>query len=375
MAAVSKVGIVGSGAAGLTAAILLADAGVDVEVLEKESGPSPLGSGITLQGNALRIFRQLGIWEEIATKGFAFSELGLRAPDPAGTVLSVVDDVRTGGADLPATLGMYRPDLADALRRRAADAGVRISYGRKVKGVEQDGGTVTVITDDGERLPYDLLIGADGLHSAVRAAIGITTEPQPTGMGIWRAFVERPADVVRTDLTYGGPCYIAGYCPTGQDSMYAYLVEDAQDRRVEDGPQIMAGLAAAYGGPWKEIRASLDHSARINYTRFTTHLVDGPWHRGRAVIIGDAAHSCPPTIAQGVALAVEDAAVLADLLTSRDELDDSLWAAFTERRLERARTVIQGSVQLGQWMLDGQIRDADVPGVIATVAAAVSQPA
>ena len=375
MAAVSTVGIVGSGAAGLTAAILLADAGLQVEVLEKAEGPSPLGSGITLQGNALRIFRSLGIWEEIAAKGYAFSELGFRAPDPAGTLLSVTDDARTGGPDLPATLGMYRPDLADALRRRAIDAGARISYNRTVKGLEQDGRSVTVITGDGERLSYDLLIGADGLHSAVRAALGITTEPKPTGMGIWRAFVERPAEVVRTDLTYGGPCYIAGYCPTGPDSMYAYLVEKAQDRSVEDGPRIMAELAAAYGGPWREIRAGLDRSARINYTRFTAHLVDGPWNRGRAVIIGDAAHSCPPTIAQGAAMAVEDAAVLAELLINADELDDDLWAAFTDRRLERARTVVSGSVQLGQWMLDGAIREADVPGLIGHVAATVSQPA
>ncbi|MBD7996314.1 FAD-dependent monooxygenase [Arthrobacter sp. Sa2CUA1] len=375
MAAVSKVGIVGSGAAGLTAAALLADAGVDVEILEKADGPSPLGSGITLQGNALRIFRQLGIWDEIAAKGFAFSELGLRAPDPAGTVLAVMDDARTGGADLPATLGMYRPDLAEALRRRAESAGARISYGRTVKGVEQDSGSVTVITDDGDRLSYDLLIGADGLHSVVRSAIGIDVAPEPTGMGIWRAFVERPADVVRTDLVYGGPCFIAGYCPTGQDTMYAYLVENAQERSVEDGPRIMAGLAAAYGGPWKEIQSSLDHSARVNYTRFTKHFVDGPWNRGRAVIIGDAAHSCPPTIAQGAAMAVEDGAVLAELLVEHERLDDSLWEEFTERRLERARVVVESSVQLGQWMLDGQIRDADVPGLMGKVAATVSSPA
>ncbi|MCC3283270.1 MULTISPECIES: FAD-dependent monooxygenase [Arthrobacter] len=375
MAAVKTVGIVGSGAAGLTAASLLADAGVDVEILEKADAPSRHGSGITLQGNALRIFRQLGIWDEIAAKGFAFSELGFRAPDPAGTLLSVTDDARTGGSDLPATLGMYRPDLADTLRRRADEAGVRISYGKMIKGVEQDAGSVTAITDDGERLAYDLLIGADGLHSVVRPAIGIDVVPEPTGMGIWRAFVERPAEVVRTDLTYGGPCYIAGYCPTGRDSMYAYLVEDAQERSVEEGPKIMAELAAAYGGPWKEIRASLDHSARVNYTRFTSHLVDGPWNRGRAVIIGDAAHSCPPTIAQGAAMAVEDAAVLAELVVSRDELDDSLWAEFTERRLERARTVVQGSVQLGAWMLTGEIRNADVPGLIASVATTVSSPA
>ena len=113
--------------------------------------------------------------------------------------------------------------------------------------------------------------------------------------------------MVRTDLSYGGPCYIAGYCPTGEDTIYAYLVEKAQDREHEDGPRIMAELAAAYGGPWNEIRANLDQSARINYTWFTTHLVDGPWNRGRIVIIGDAAHSCPPTIAQGAAMALEDA--------------------------------------------------------------------
>ncbi|OUM45475.1 FAD-dependent monooxygenase [Arthrobacter sedimenti] len=367
MAAVQKVGIVGAGAAGLTAAILLADAGVDVEILERADAPQTLGSGITLQGNALRIFRRLGVWDQISAKGYAFSTLGLRAPDPAGTVLAVLEDMRTGGDDLPATLGMYRPELTSILRERALEAGAVITYGTSVTGVADDlsdiGGTVAVETSDGERRTYDLLIGADGLHSAVRKAIGIDVEPVATGMGIWRAFVERPEDVVRTDLTYGGPCYIAGYCPTGPDTIYAYLVEKAQDRNQEDGPRIMSELAAAYGGPWNEIRANLDSSARVNYTRFTSHLVDGDWHRGRTVIIGDAAHSCPPTVAQGAAMAVEDAAVLAELLISHDEVTETLWKEFSDRRLDRARAVVDASVQLGQWMLDG-VRDADVPGLM-----------
>ena len=132
MAAVQNVGIVGAGAAGLTAAILLADAGIHVEVLEKAEAPQTLGSGITLQGNALRVFRQLGVWEQIEAKGYAFSTLGLRAPDPAGTVIAVLEDIRTGGDDLPATLGMYRPDLTAILRdaRRA---------GRRTDQLRQDG--------------------------------------------------------------------------------------------------------------------------------------------------------------------------------------------------------------------------------------------
>ena len=224
MAAVQNVGIVGAGAAGLAAAILLADAGIQVEILERADAPQTLGSGITLQGNALRVLRQLGVWDQVEAKGFGFSTLGLRAPDPAGTVIAVLEDIRTGGEDLPATMGMYRPDLTAILRERAEQAGARISYGKTVTGITDDGGLVTVSTADGGSATYDLLIGADGLHSAVRKAIGIDVEPQPTGMGIWRAFVERPEEVVRTDLTYGGPCFIAGYCPTGPDTIYAYLV-------------------------------------------------------------------------------------------------------------------------------------------------------
>ncbi|WP_405474482.1 FAD-dependent monooxygenase [Paenarthrobacter ilicis] len=374
MAAVQTVGIAGAGAGGLAAAILLADAGVDVEILEKASEPQVLGSGITLQGNALRILRQLGVWDQVEAKGYSFSNLGLRAPDPAGTVIAVLEDIRTGGDDLPATLGMYRPDLTAILRERALQAGARISYGRAVTEVIDDGGSVTVRTADGASSRYDLLIGADGLHSSVRKALGIEVEPAPTGMGIWRAFVPRPAEVVRTDLTYGGPCFIAGYCPTGEDSIYAYLVEKAQERNPDEGPQIMSGLAAAYGGPWREIRENLDHSARINYTWFTSHLVEGPWNRGRSVIIGDAAHSCPPTVAQGAAMALEDAAVLAELLIAADHVTETLWKEFTDRRQERAAAVVTSSVQLGQWMLDG-VRDADVPGLMNSLSTMLKEPA
>lgn len=374
MAAVQKVGIVGAGAAGLTAAILLADAGVDVEILEKAAEPQTLGSGITLQGNALRILRELGVWEQVKAKGYGFSTLGLRAPNPDGTVLAVLEDIKTGGDDLPATLGMYRPDLTAILRDRTLQAGARISYGKTVTDITDDGGRVTVRTNDSSTSDYDLLIGADGLHSAVRKAIGIDVEPKPTGMGIWRAFVERPEEVVRTDLTYGGPCFIAGYCPTGPDTIYAYLVEKAQERKQEDGPKVMAELAAAYGGPWNEIRSSLDHGARINYTWFTSHLVEGPWNRGRTVIIGDAAHSCPPTVAQGAAMALEDASVLAELLIAADHVTETLWKEFEDRRLDRATAVVTASVQLGQWMLDG-VRDADVPGLMNSLSTMLKEPA
>jgi 2-polyprenyl-6-methoxyphenol hydroxylase-like FAD-dependent oxidoreductase len=101
--------------------------------------------------------------------------------------------------------------------------------------------------------------------------------------------------------------------------------------------------------------------------------VDKPWHRGRVVLIGDAAHTCPPTLAQGAAQALEDAAVLAELLAAAGDVTDQLWAAFTERRFARAATVVDASVQLGQWLLDHE--QGDLPGLIGRVSELVSQPA
>ena len=271
---------------------------------------------------------------------------------------------------------MPRPALARILVDRAAQAGARIRLGMSYTGLRQDPAGVEVAFADGTAGRYDLVVAADGIRSPTRRMLGIDVEPRPNGMGIWRAFGPRPATVTRTDLIYGGACYIAGFCPTGQDSLYAYIVEDAQDRSALTPPQQLAtmlGLAAAYHGPWDEIRPGLTDPALVNYTWFETHLVPAPWNRGRVVLIGDAAHSCPPTLAQGGAQALEDAAVLAELLVSEPALGDGLWSAFTARRFERAKTVVDGSNQMCRWLLDHE--QGDVPGLIARVAALVSQPA
>ncbi|WP_322768827.1 FAD-dependent monooxygenase [Frankia sp. Cr1] len=375
MPAVGSVLVVGAGTAGTAAAILLAEGGVSVDLVEAKPDVTALGSGITLQGNALRVLRQLGVWDEVRAHGYAFDTLGLRAPDPAGTLIVALDDHHTGGPELPCTLGMYRPTLARILADRVAAAGAKSRLAVTCSGLAQESDGVEVTFSDGLTSRYDLVVGADGIRSWTRRAIGIEVEPQGTGMGIWRVFAPRPASVSRTDLFYSGPSYIAGYCPTGEDSLYAYIVEDYQDRSAlspSEGLAVMRELAAAYHGPWDEIRASLTDPSRINYARFESHVVPAPWHRGRVVLIGDAAHSCPPTLAQGAAQALEDAAVLAELLLARDVLDD-VWAPFTERRYERARTVVDSSLRLGQWLLDHE--QGDVPGLIASVSHLLAAPA
>jgi 2-polyprenyl-6-methoxyphenol hydroxylase-like FAD-dependent oxidoreductase len=374
--AVSSVLVVGAGLAGSAAAIHLASRGVAVDLVEIKPEVAALGSGITLQGNALRELRSLGVWDQARAAGYPFDVTGIRAPDPAGTVVAEIPDARTGGPDLPAVMGMPRPELARILCERAAEVGVKLRYGTTHTAIAQDDDGVDVTFADGSAGRYDLVVGADGVRSWTRRAIGVDLETRSVGMGIWRAFGPRPASVTRTDLYYGGPSFIAGYCPTGENSLYAYIVEAAQDRSTlspEEQLATMKRLSEAYHGPWDEIRETLTDASRVNYTWFETHVLDAPWNRGRVVLIGDAAHTCPPTIAQGGAMALEDAAVLAELLTSRSSLDQGLCDAFTARRYARVKTVVDASNQLAQWQLDHV--QGDIPGLMRSVATLTSRPA
>ena len=376
MPAVSNVLVVGAGLAGTATAIGLATAGVPVDLIDVKPEVSAIGSGITMQGNGLRELRRLGVWDEVLAAGYPFDSLGLRAPDPAGTLLAEIPDARTGGPDLPATVGLPRPELARIMVDRAVAVGAKLRLGTSVRSLSQDDGGVDVVFSDGSAGRYDLVVGADGIRSATRRMIGISDEPRPTGMGIFRAFGPRPASVTRTDLYYGGPSYIAGYCPTGENTLYAYIVEDAQDRSALPAAERLAAmraLARSYHGPWDDIRETLTDPATVSYTLFEALVVPAPWNRGRVILIGDAAHACPPTLAQGGAQALEDAAVLAELLLSHAVVGGALWAEFTARRFERAKTVVEASCQLGQWQLDHE--QGDLPGLMATITALVSQPA
>ncbi len=360
-----RVLVVGGGASGNAVTILLRRAGVTVDLIEASPDwNATTGSGITLQGNALRVLRELGVWEEVSASGYAFGSLGVTIPD--GTVIHDIEDIRTGGEDLPATLGMRRPRLLQILFDAVRACGATVRLGTTAKTLEQDAEGVSVGFSDGTTGRYDLVIAADGLNSTTRAAIGIADRPEPTGMAIWRTPAPRPKSVTRTDLAYGGPAYIAGYCPTSEDTLYAYVVEAKRDRASippETYSDEMRRLARAYGGVWPEIVEHITDPTEVNYTWFDKLLVEGSWHRGRVVLVGDAAHCCPPTIAQGAAQSLEDASVLAALLTSGRDWDDDLFRAYYERRIPRVRTVVEASVQIGQWQLNG-VRDADVPGLI-----------
>lgn len=372
---VRRVLVVGGGITGGVLSLALAQRGVEVVLVDLRKELGGVGHGITLQGNALKAFKAVGIWDRLAQKGFAFDKLRLRTVD--GDVMAEIPAPPMGGADLPPTMGAVRGDIADILADEVVNAGVDVRLGTTVTAIEDHGDSVTATLTDGSTETVDLLVGADGIRSTVRAMIGIPDQPQPVGMGIWRTVATRPPEMDCSEMYYGGPKYKAGYTPISDDLCYAFLLEENLDRSfVGEGPNgaLLKEHGEGYGGVWGQVRDSLADDAVVNYAWIEAICVDSPWYRGRSIIIGDAAHACPPLIAQGAAMCAEDAVILAEMVTGGDAVDEVL-PLFMARRFPRVKMVLDNSLQLAEWEIHPETPGADPGRIMGQTLQALVEPA
>lgn len=358
-----RVVVVGGGITGSVLSLALAQRGVAVTLLELRPEWTGVGHGITLQGNALKAFHAVGVFEEIAEQGFAFDTLRFYSAD--GHQIMELAAPPMGGDAVPPTMGALRSHVGDVLSRHVGAAGVDVRLGTTVSEVADSGESVTVRLSDGSTEIFDLLVAADGIRSKTRAMIGIDAQPRQVGMGIWRVVARRPEAMTSSGVYYGGPKYKAGYTPISDDLCYAFLLEGLLDRSYVGEHRNSAALkehGQGYGGIWGEVRDSLADDDVVNYQYIEAILVDDPWYRGRSIVIGDAAHACPPLIAQGAAMCAEDAVVLAEVLTSGLGVDEAL-PAFMARRWPRVKMVLDNSLTLAEWEINPDTPGAD-PGRI-----------
>ncbi|MBR7834394.1 FAD-dependent monooxygenase [Actinospica durhamensis] len=353
---VSKVLVVGGGITGSVLSLALARRGVSVELVEISPVWHGVGHGITVQGNALRAFEQVGVVDEILERGVPFDRMRLLKAD--GGLIVQAPTPRTGGPHLPATLGALRSDIQNVLCERIYAAGVTVRLGLTVRALAQDSRQAYVEFSDGSTGSYDLVVGADGIRSAMRGIIGVDAAPQPSGMSIWRVVAHRPATMDCAEVYYGGPRYKAGYSPISADQCYAYILDQdgtlAEFGGGEGGRtawELMYERSEGYGGTWGELRETIGPDSNVSHTRIEWLLAQDPWFRGRALVIGDAAHACPPLVAQGAAMCAEDAVVLAEMVTGAVPLERAL-PAFMARRWPRVEIVVRNSMQLVRWEMD-----------------------
>jgi 2-polyprenyl-6-methoxyphenol hydroxylase-like FAD-dependent oxidoreductase len=370
---VNKVLIVGAGLGGLSLALALRRNGIDVELVEIDPALRALGAGITLNGASLRAFAALGVLGEIQLRGHCHD--GRDTYDGKGKLLFAGRGGRLLGPDIPNGGGILRPVLHRIVYDAAVASGAAIRFGLSVTSLRDEGDSAEVRFTDGTTGRYDLVIGADGISSAIRGFI-FPDAPKPvyTGQGCWRAVLAKPADM-ENPCTFMGHDHKAGLNPISHDEMYLFVLQHVPDNRwmpPAEWPVLLAAELAEFDGVLAEIRENLGPHSRVNYRPLEKLLLDPPWHKGRVVLIGDAAHATTPHVGYGAGLAVEDAIVLAELLREPAPLVDIL-NRFAQRRYERCRLVVDGSVRLGE--LEIERASAEVHrATFNQIVAAIQQP-
>lgn len=340
--------IVGGGIGGMSAAIVLRRLGIAVDLVDLDPEWRVYGAGITITGPTLRAFKALGVFEEIREVGYTGH--GICICSVAGERLRVLPTPMDPNADVPGSGGIMRPVLHKILSRHTLDGGTRVRLGITVDAIEQNENSASVRFSDGSKARYDLVVGADGIHSRMRKLL-VPDAPEPayTGQSAWRLVTGRPAEIDRRHFFLGGPVKV-GLSPVSADEMYMFLLEKRATpaRLPEERLHVeLRELLRGYGGPLSAIREKLGPSSRIVVRPLEGFLLPGPWSRGRALLVGDAAHPTTPQLASGAGMAVEDALVLGKELERASSVSQAL-TRFMARRYERCRTVVENSLEIGR---------------------------
>ncbi|GAB0117950.1 FAD-dependent monooxygenase [Acidisoma sp. 7E03] len=341
--------VVGGGVGGMATAILLRRLGFAVELVELDPQWGVYGAGISITGPTFRALQRLGLLEEVLAVGFA-GNAPIRLHTPAGDVIGEVPGAPIEPG-LPQNGGVMRPDLHRVLQRHTEQSGTVIRLGLSVVTIEEAAkGTLRVGFSDGSAGTYQAVIGADGLMSRVRRIIfPEASAPQYTGQYCWRLTAPRRADHVQPWFFMAGPVS-AGLMPCSPSLMYMWLLEPrAAKARLEQDQLVprLQEIMRPFGGMLGEIRDAAASNPSLLVRPLESFLLPAPWHRGRVLLIGDAAHATTPHLASGAGMALEDALVLAEELRRAADIGAG-FAAFSARRWERCRTVVEKSVEIGR---------------------------
>jgi 2-polyprenyl-6-methoxyphenol hydroxylase-like FAD-dependent oxidoreductase len=348
MGAASNVLIVGAGPAGLSSAIALRRAGVDVELVERSPTRDVPGSELMVGGSFLRALDALQVAERCVEVGIGLDTTRLCAA--GGQVMTEVAMPSVARAELPRAAGITRNNLLGILLETAEAMGSVVRHGTTIEGIDNGAREIGVAFSDGRSGSYDLVVGADGVRSTVRH-LTMPDAPQPryTGQGVWRARVPRTGDPMLA--VFFGSRNKAGFITVSDESQYVFCVVNAPnpERLPEERfPELLREVLAEYGGAIGEVREQIRDRGQVYYSGLVSLILPVPWHRGRVLLIGDAAHACTPHLAYGAGIAVEDGVVLGEVLSTYDRLPAAL-EAFMRRRYERCRMVVDNSLQLGEW--------------------------
>jgi salicylate hydroxylase len=346
-----RVGIIGGGIGGLTAAKALSQAGMEVAVYEAAAELKEIGAGVALHPNAMKVLRAIGVEEEIR-KVAGRSPWQVTCNWKTGRVISRTDRQQQVASFGIAGATVHRVDLLQVLAD-ALPAGV-VTLGKRCTEVRPGGDLAVARFADGSEIEADVIVGADGIHSSVRASLFGADAPRFTGKICYRSIV--PAEAVRgtwSSASFGqwlGPRgTIVLYPLRGEDLINVVCHHDDEGYRHESWVAECSReeVLKQYAG-WHESLLRLFAAADTWYKWALYDRDPIPeWTRGRVTVLGDAAHPMLPYLGQGACQAIEDGAVLAAALSAEASHPLRGLARYERTRRPRASRVVLASRERG----------------------------
>jgi FAD-dependent urate hydroxylase len=327
--------VVGAGIAGLGAARALRKRGFAPDVVEQDRTWADLGAGIYLPGNAARALRAHGLQSVVAERGSLIPYQ--RLCDHRGRLLANIDLAALWGEVGPC-LAVHRWDLHEVLAFHGQPLPIRM--GRQVRRLSQHDGTVRVEFGDGTAGDYDLIIGADGIHSTTRQLTFGARAIRPVGLLAWRFVTECPPDVTTWTVMLGRDVTFLAV-PIGRGRVYCYCdapTDGIPQLQGSDVTSQLAEMLSGFAAPVPAILEALGPNGTVHLAPIEEVSLDR-WSYGSVLVVGDAAHATSPNMAEGAAMALEDGLVLAESLASEPDVAQAM-ARFQARRRPRTEWVL-----------------------------------
>ena len=343
----TQIAIVGAGLGGAAAAALLQNSGFKVDVFEQAPAFSRLGAGIHMGPNVLKIFRRLGIEDAVVEMGakpdFWFSRDG-ETGDYLARIPFGEFALKEYGARY---VTIHRGDL-HALQISKIEPST-LHFGKCLTDVEDDGSGVDLFFADGTKVRADIVIGADGINSRIREALLGPEKPNYSGWVAHRALITGEK-LARYGLHFEDCVkwwtedrHMMAYYTTGRRDEYYYVTGVPHPAWESDGgsvPSSREEMREAFQGYHSVVQALIDATDEVSKWPLLNRNPLPVWSEGRKVLLGDACHPMKPHMAQGAAMAIEDAAMLARCLEETGLTDHrSAFSLYEVNRRERASRV------------------------------------
>ena len=342
--------VIGGGIGGLSAALYLRRAALEVSVFEREERLSEIDTGVTLWAFAIRRLQELGLADELPEIGRPFERVLHCSRD--GRSLGEVSvgslSSRIGAPSYEIHRAKLQALLAGALGHD------RMAFDRRCTGVHQDGSSVRAMFADGETASADLLIGADGVHSTVRDAVVGQIGLRRGQIGVWRGIAPLRQDELPSDahVRIMGPAGLFGVAKLSDDLIRWYAGAPFPPRRPQSGAERKRAALDQFEG-WPQLvvdtlRRTAEHDYLFNDTPHARPF--RPWGDRRVTLLGDAAHCSLPTLGISAGLAIEDAAMLGESLLSAN-LEISGLRAYERKRQRVTSRVVRAARLSGKGLM------------------------